>query len=193
MKNLNILIVGVGGQGVILASEVLTLVGIEAGFDVKKSEIHGMSQRGGSVSSDIRFNKVKVHSPVIARKSADFLVGFEKLEALRAIDMVADDGIIISSNYRLDPMTVSAGSMIYPDDVEGIIKKNHEKTYFFDHIETIEKIKNPRAVNIYILGALASFIDIDKEIWIEVIKSRVPPKTVELNINAFEEGLKIGG
>ena len=191
MNEKNILIAGVGGQGVILASEILSEVGIKAGYDVKKSEIHGMSQRGGSVTSDVRWNKEKVYSPTISKKSADFILGFEKLETLRSIDMIKPDGVIISSDYHLDPMTVSAGNQIYPEDVEEKIKKIHPRSYFFSNEEVIKKIGNPKAINIFIVGALSYFMDIDKELWFDVIKNKVPPKTVELNIKAFEEGYNI--
>jgi indolepyruvate ferredoxin oxidoreductase beta subunit len=191
MNEKNILIAGVGGQGVILASEILSEVGIKAGYDVKKSEIHGMSQRGGSVTSDVRWNKEKVYSPTISKKSADFILGFEKLETLRSIDMIKPDGVIISSDYHLDPMTVSAGNQIYPEDVEEKIKKIHSRSYFFSNEEVIKKIGNPKAINIFIVGALSYFMNIDKELWFDVIKNKVPPKTVKLNIKAFEEGYNI--
>ncbi len=191
MNKIDILIVGVGGQGVILASEILSDVGLKAGYDVKKSEIHGMSQRGGSVSSDIRFNKNKVFSPIIPAATADFILGFEKLETFRALPSINEKGIIISSDFRLDPMTVSTGAAQYPAAIEETIKKTHGKTYFFNEEGIVKKIGNPKAINIYILGALASFLEIEKDLWTDVIKSRVPPATVALNIAAFNEGMDI--
>ena len=192
MNTVDILVVGVGGQGVITASEILSEVGILAGYDVKKSEIHGMSQRGGSVSSDVRFNKEKVYSPTIRKGHADFILGFEILESFRALPFAKESGVVITSDYKLDPMTVSAGTAKYPEDLQDKIKALIPNSYFFNNDATIELVKNPRALNVFILGALASFLPIEIEIWKKVIERKVPQRTIEINLAAFDEGYKIG-
>jgi len=192
MNKIDILIVGVGGQGVITASEIVSEVGIRKGYDVKKSELHGMSQRGGSVSSDIRFDREKVYSPTIAKNSADFVIGFELLETYRALPYIKENGVVITSDYKLDPMTVSSGTAHYPKKLEEKIKNIHENTYCFDQKKIIEKIGNPKAINVFIIGGMAAHIeDIEKKLWEEVIRDKFPEKFVDLNIRAFREGLKL--
>ena len=192
MKKIDILIVGVGGQGVITASEIVSEVGIREKYDVKKSEIHGMSQRGGSVSSDIRFDKDKVYSPTIAKNGADFVIGFELLETFRALPYIKEGGVVVTSDYKLDPMTVSSGKAKYPKNLEERIKKIHNRTFCFNQNDILKKIGNPKAINVFILGGMAAHIkEIDKEVWENVIRDKFPEKFVDLNIKAFREGLKL--
>ena len=188
-KTTSVLIVGVGGQGVITASEVFAKVAMLSGYDVKKSEIHGMSQRGGSVSSHIRFNKVRVYSPVAPKGEVDFLMSFEKLEALRWIDFLKEEGIVIVNDFRWDPLPVSSGEEPYP---EGVIEKIRERrnAIIFKATELAKELGNIRVTNTILLGTLARQLPFDKEVWLKVIEERVPPKTVEINKRAFEEGYK---
>ncbi|HDS09256.1 MAG TPA: indolepyruvate oxidoreductase subunit beta [Firmicutes bacterium] len=185
----NVLIVGVGGQGVITASEILSEVSMLEGYDVKKSEIHGMSQRGGSVSSHIRFNRDKVYSPTAPAGTVDFLMSFEKLEGLRWIDHLKKDAVAVINDFRWDPLPVSSGQIEYPLEVEEKIKARR-KAIIYKASDVASKLGNIRVTNIVLIGTLAKQLPFKKETWIEVIKNRVPPKTIELNIKAFEEGYK---
>lgn len=183
----NVLIVGVGGQGVITASEILSKVGMVSGYDVKKSEIHGMSQRGGSVSSHIRFNKKKVYSPVTPKGEVDYLLSFEKLEGLRWVDFLKEDGLAIVNDYRWDPMPVSSGKMEYtPEVVEKI--KERKKSIIYKATEDATELGNIRVTNMILLGTLARQLPFEVDVWHSVIKERFPEKFVEINIKAFKHG-----
>ena len=186
----NILIVGVGGQGIILSSEVLASACIESGYDVKQSEVHGMAQRGGSVTSHIRFGK-KVYSPTIERGTADILLAFEMLEGMRWMDFLAPDGRAIVNRQRIDPITVAGGSAEYPRDIEEMISKSCPGSVFIDGPGLARKAGAVKAVNIVLLGALSSFLDIQLPLWEKCVKNRVPPKTIEINLSAFHEGRDI--
>ncbi|MCK4667287.1 indolepyruvate oxidoreductase subunit beta [Candidatus Dependentiae bacterium] len=188
-ETLSVLIVGVGGQGVITASEIVSEVVLNSGYDIKKSEIHGMSQRGGSVSSHIRFSKEKVYSPVAPKGSVDFMLSFEKMEGLRWIDHIKKDAVAIINDYRWDPLPVSSGKIEYTPEVNEKIKARR-KAIIYKATDLAAEIGNIRVTNIVLLGTLAKLLPIEKEKWLEVIKKKVPPKTIDLNIKAFEEGYK---
>ncbi len=188
-ETLSVLIVGVGGQGVITASEIVSEVVLNSGYDIKKSEIHGMSQRGGSVSSHIRFSKEKVSSPVAPKGSVDFMLSFERMEGLRWIDHLKKDAVAIVNDYRWDPLPVSSGKIEYTPEVNEKIKERR-KAIIYKATDLAVEIGNIRVTNIILLGTLAKLLPIEKGKWLEVIKEKVPPKTIDLNIKAFEEGYK---
>lgn len=189
-KELNFLIVGVGGQGALLASNVLAIVGLEAGYDVKKTEVHGMSQRGGCVNNHIRWGE-GVKSPVIGKGDVDVLISLEKLETLRYLDMLRKDGMILIGDYVVPPLSVSSGDDRYPDD-ETIFHSVNQFTANYLTIPTLTLAKivgNAKAHNIVILGALSNYVnDVPTELWLRVIKTQVPEKYLELNHKAFTLG-----
>ncbi|HHU31899.1 MAG: indolepyruvate oxidoreductase subunit beta [Zhaonellaceae bacterium] len=185
-KVTNILIVGVGGQGTILASKVLGQVAQGLGKEVKVSEIHGMSQRGGSVVTQVRFGE-KVYSPVIGVGSADVILAFEKLEALRWLPYLAPDGVIIVNDQEIDPMPVITGAADYPEDIYGALK-TVAKTIVVPALEMAKKAGSAKAVNIVLLGVLANILNLAQESWLKAIEELVPPKTIEINKAAFRAG-----
>ncbi len=194
MRDLNILLVGVGGQGTLLASNVVAHAGVRAGFDVKKAEVHGMAQRGGSVSSHTRWGD-KIRSPLIGRGEVDYLVSVERLEALRYVDMLRPGGTALIGDMRIPPLSVSSGSDVYPDDeqVRRIVGEVTERVYFVPSISLAEEAGNVRAHNVVVLGALSAFIDeVTPETWLQVIAEWVPQQFIEVNRRAFEAGRKIG-
>ena len=169
---INFLIVGVGGQGTILASNVLALVGVEAGYDVKKAEVHGMSQRGGSVNSHIRWGK-DVKSPVIGKGEVDILISLEKLETLRYLDMLRNDGFVLMGEFKIPPLSTSSGDDRYPDDetICQVIEKFTGKFEFIPTLTLAERAGTTRAHNIVLLGALSTKIkEVPTEIWLKVIR-----------------------
>ena len=187
----NILIVGVGGQGVILASDILTDVALACGFDAKKSEIHGMSQRGGVVSSNVRYGS-KVYSPMIAQGEVDLLISSEAAEAVRWFDHLAPNGRLISSTQKLVPPMVSAGTAQYPDNYQEMIKAKLPSAIFVDAVELANQLGNPRLVNTILLGIASRILDdLKPEVFLEVLAERVPPKFKDLNLEAFNKGRSI--
>lgn len=186
----NIVFCGVGGQGVILATKVLMQVAMNAGYDVKESEVHGMAQRGGSVDTHVRYGE-KVHSPLIQTKTADFIVSFELLEAMRKIDLLKNDGTLIVNNDRIDPAPVQTGAMEYPSDIEEWITKNIENNFIVDTIGTLKEIGSRKALNIVMLGMLSNFIEFTQSQWEEAIKQLVKEKFVEMNLKAFQLGKEL--
>jgi len=186
----NILLVGVGGQGTILTSKILSKGFVEHGYDVKMAEIHGMSQRGGSVTTQIRYGE-KVYSPVIEKGTVDIIVSFEKTEALRWIDYLKKDGTIIVNDYEIHPVTVNTGAAKYPENVI----EEYERA--IDHVKVIkahaiaEELGTTKCMNIVLLGALVKLFSLEAINWKEFIKTTVPPKAVETNIKAFDRGYEI--
>jgi indolepyruvate ferredoxin oxidoreductase beta subunit len=188
MKDQNdVLIVGVGGQGVLLASEILSAVAMEAGFDAKKSEVHGMAQRGGVVSSHVRMGK-KVYSPLIKEGNADVILAFEKAEAMRWTHFLKPDGVIIVNDYQLVPPIATMKGFDYPVDPIGRVKKRVKEIKVIKALHIAESLGNPRLVNTILLGVLSSSLDIPESVWNKVIQERVPKGTEELNLKAFAEG-----
>lgn len=185
----NIMIVGVGGQGTLLTSRILGGITVEAGYDVKLSEVHGMAQRGGSVVTYVRYGE-KVAEPIVEEGQADVLIAFERLEALRYAHFLKKDGVIIVNDQRIDPMPVVTGAANYPD---GIIEKLSKKyrVVSVDAMDEAIKMGNSRVFNVIILGIAAKNMDFPKEQWIEVIKKTVPPKTIDINVAAFEKGYEL--
>jgi indolepyruvate ferredoxin oxidoreductase beta subunit len=183
----NVLIVGVGGQGIILASDVLSLVAVRHGYDVKKNEIHGMAQRGGSVSSHIRFG-ASVSSPIIKVGEADVLLSFEQLETIRYFPFLSDSGKVIVNNQKILPPAVFTGKQVYPPDVIEKIKEKVPDAVLIDGTGVAEKLGNPRVLNVIFLGVLSTYIDIPAETYEEVLKESLKPGVVDINLKAFHEG-----
>ncbi len=184
-KNFNILIVGVGGQGIILASDIITKAALFSGCDAKKSEIHGMSQRGGSVFSHIRFGK-KVYSPVIPEKEVDLLISLEEMETLRWLDFINDNGKIVLSESRIIPLE----SKEYPSNALEEVKKHNKNVTVIKPNELLKKIGKPKFLNTAIIGASSNFLDIDENSWKKAIKEEVPAGTFDENWEAFDIGRK---
>ena len=186
---MNIMIVGVGGQGTLLASRILGRVAIKEGYDVKVSEVHGMSQRGGSVVTYVKYGD-KVYSPIIDRGEADIILAFEILEAYRAMPYLKKGGKMIANTQKMNPMPVITGAMEYPSDIE---KKLAEKInlHAVDALSLAEQAGTIKAVNVVLIGLLAKSMDVDKSVWIETIKETVPEKFIELNLKAFELGYNL--
>lgn len=185
----SILLVGVGGQGTILASKLLTLGLMEAGYDVKMSEIHGMSQRGGSVSSQVRYGE-RVASPVIEKGGADILVSFEKMEALRWLNYLKPGGKVVVNDFEIKPMPVLAGKVPYAKDILEEIS-SLAQTIVIDAAGEAEKLGNPRVMNIILLGAIVKAMGLDHINWDEIIAKNVKLPFVELNCQALAAGMKL--
>ncbi|NLJ57792.1 MAG: indolepyruvate oxidoreductase subunit beta [Tissierellia bacterium] len=188
MKNTkNILLVGVGGQGTILVSKILSTGLMEAGYDVKMSEIHGMAQRGGSVSTQVRYGE-KVHSPIIGLGEADILVSFETMETLRWLEYLKPEGIVVINDYEIPSAPILLGNLDYP---QGVIKLIEEKadTKVIKAAEKAEEIGNQRVMNVVLLGALVKSMDLMDIDWEEVIKNSVREEFVEMNLIAFNVGV----
>ncbi len=183
----SIIICGVGGQGVLTASDLLSDVLLEAGFEVKKSEVHGMSQRGGDVVSTIRYGK-EVFSPMPSLYDTDYILSFEKLEGLRNINYLKQDGIMMVNDYVWEPLPVAAGFDKYPEDIEGTLAKFASKVIMVPATPIAMELGNIRATNVVLVGTLAANMDIDKNIWVETVKRKVPKKFIDLNLEAFEKG-----
>lgn len=183
----NIMIVGVGGQGSLLASKLLGRLLVDEGYDVKVSEVHGMSQRGGSVVTYVRFGD-KVYSPVIENGEADCIVSFEKIEAARYVQNLKKDGTIIVNTQQIDPMPVIIGSAIYPDAIIDEMKAKGINVDDIDALSLANEAGSSKACNIVLMGRLAKYFDIPKEKWISAIEKCVKPQFVDINKKAFELG-----
>jgi indolepyruvate ferredoxin oxidoreductase beta subunit len=187
----NILIVGVGGQGVLLASEIISDAAMNAGYDVKKSEVHGMSQRGGVVSSHVRVAP-KVYSPVIQEGLADILVSFEQAEGLRAISWIKPDGIAIASRTTLIPAIVTSSKKYhYREDAIGEMQRRGVRVIPVEADKIAAELGNPRLVNTILLGVMSNYVTFDLDLWLETIKRKVKPKFADINIAAFKRGRDI--
>ena len=189
MATKNIMIVGVGGQGTLLASRILGNTVINEGFDVKVSEVHGMSQRGGSVVTYVKYGD-KVYSPIIDRGEADIILAFELLEAYRALPYLKKGGKIIVNGQQMDPMPVITGAAHYPENIaEKIAQKADIKV--IDALSLAKEAGNIKAVNVVLIGVMARSTDIAYDKWIETIRSTVPEKFLDVNLKAFDLGYNI--
>ncbi len=184
METKNIMIVGVGGQGSLLASKLLGRLLLTRGYDIKVSEVHGMSQRGGSVVTYVRFGD-KVYSPVIDKGEADFIVSFELLEASRWTEYLKKDGKIIVNTQKINPMPVIIGAAEYPENLEKKISESGISLEAFDALSLAEQAGSAKAVNIALMGKLSRFFDFSEEEWMRAIEESVPAKFLELNKKAF--------
>ncbi len=186
MDTKNIMIVGVGGQGTLLTSRILGGLATGAGYDVKLSEVHGMAQRGGSVVTFVRYGD-EVAEPIVEEGCADVIIAFERLEAMRYAHYLKPDGALVVNDWRIDPMPVVIGQAQYPEDILDILKKDH-KVYAVDATEESKKLGNPKVFNLIVLGLAAQHMDFTKDEWYKVIEKTVPPKTIEINKQAFDVG-----
>lgn len=187
MKTTSIMIVGVGGQGSLLASKLLGRLLVDEGYDVKVSEVHGMSQRGGSVVTYVRYGD-KVYSPIVTEGEADFIISFEKLEAARYAKFLKKDGRIIVNTQQIDPMPVIIGAAEYPENVLDELTAKGLKIEALDALTPAETAGSAKAVNIVLMGRAAKYFDIPYESWIKAIENTVAPKFIEMNKKAFELG-----
>lgn len=190
METKNIMIVGVGGQGTLLASKMLGYVLLARGYDVKVSEVHGMSQRGGSVTTYIRYGE-KVYSPVIDKGEADIIISFEELEAARWLEYLKPGGLVITNTQQVEPMPVIIGAMDYPENLVAKMEAKGAKVDAKDFLAIAEEAGNAKAVNICLMGRFSKYLpEVSEELWQEAIEKNVPAKFLELNKKAFALGAK---
>ncbi len=198
---INFLLAGVGGQGTILASDVLVNVGLVAGYQAKQAEVHGMSQRGGSVTSHVRWGRV-IYSPLVGAGEVDVYLAFEKAEALRNLNQLRRDALVVVNLQAIEPITVTSGGQPYPDDDRlraGVAQVTGQAIYV-DGAAIAEQLGNVRAANVVLLGALSALIErqglatpaLTAEVWLEVITGRVPARYAEINRAAFMAGRAVG-
>ncbi len=187
MSTKNILLVGVGGQGTILVSKILSIGLLEAGYDVKMSEIHGMAQRGGSVSTQVRYGE-KIYSPIIGIGQADILVSFETMETLRWLEYLKPDGVVVLNDYEMPSAPILEGKSDYPKGIIDLIS-HKTKTKVINAAEISEKLGNMRTMNVVLFGALVKSMNLTEIDWDEVIKKTVKERFIDVNIKAFHEGM----
>jgi indolepyruvate ferredoxin oxidoreductase, beta subunit len=183
----NILLVGVGGQGILLASEILSETFMLAGYDVKKSEIHGMSQRGGSVVSHVRYGK-EVFSPIVPEGEGDILFGFEMLETCRSLSLMKKGGSVIANDLCIPPPAVLSGREQYPQGLADKIQSQFPDFLLVDGLQLATLAGNPRTANTVLLGAVSKRLDVPEEYWLKALEKMVPPKAFDVNVKAFQAG-----
>jgi len=188
---MNLIFAGVGGQGILLASDIVCDVALLNGYDVKKSEVHGMAQRGGSVVSQVRFGE-KVYSPLIPRGQGDVIIAFEKLEALRYLDYLRPGGIVVLNDHRIVPQTVQMGEAEYPRNVEQLCRSRADIVISEKLTDLAVRLGNIRILNIITLGVISNFLPFSEESWRTAIGDRVPPKYRDLNLEGFSRGRGLG-
>ena len=186
METKSIMIVGVGGQGTLLASRVLGAITVAQGYDVKLSEVHGMAQRGGSVVTYVRYGD-EVHEPIVEEGQADVLIAFEELEALRYAHFLKKDGVIVVNETKINPVTVNTGAAKYPEGILDTLKEKHT-VLSVDATAEAKKLGNARTFNLIVLGLAAKHMDFSESSWLSCIEKTVPPKTIEINKKAFLAG-----
>jgi indolepyruvate ferredoxin oxidoreductase beta subunit len=184
----SILLAGVGGQGILRASDIMCQAMMEAGFDVKKSEVHGMAQRGGCVTSHVRYG-TRVFSPLAEPGSIEILLAFEKMEALRYLKFLSKDASIILNTEEINPPAVNMGDMPYPGDIVDFLKDNYPCVVSFNAVELALQAGNAKAANVVLLGAVSKLIGMEKSVWEKVIKEAFPQKLIKLNLDAFQMGI----
>lgn len=190
MSEVNIIFVGVGGQGILFASRVISEVAFSEGLDVKTNEVHGMAQRGGSVISQVRFGE-KIYSPLIKKGTSDFLLGLEKLEALRYADYLKSDGICLVCDMIIMPPSVSSGLAEYPKDIDNHLKNKFKNLFIISADKIAMKLGEQKTTNTIMLGALSSFLKFDENTYKSVLTKILKGKAVDINLKAFLEGRKI--
>lgn len=187
MDNLNIMIVGVGGQGTLLASRILGNVALKNGYDVKVSEVHGMSQRGGSVVTYVKMGE-KVYSPLIEKGEADVIIAFEKLEALRWVDYLKAEGTLVVNAQEINPMPVIIGKAKYPEKILDRMRDSGIKLQSIDALSIARECGNIKAVNVVLIGLMAKTTNIGREVWQQAMEEVIPQKLLEVNVKAFDAG-----
>ena len=187
MKTTNVSLVGVGGQGILLTSDILAKTAALAGLDVKKSEIHGMAQRGGSVISQVRFG-AKVFSPIIADGTSDLLVSFERLEALRWRHLLAPAGKVLINDMNMTPVTVSSGQQPAVTDLDARLRAEYPGAVYVDALSIAKALGNTRAMNMVVAGALSTLVSFGVAVWEQAMRERIPAKLLDMNLKAFAAG-----
>jgi indolepyruvate ferredoxin oxidoreductase beta subunit len=187
-----IVIVGVGGQGTLLATQVAAHAALLAGFDVKTNEVHGMAQRGGSVVAQIRYGR-KVWSPLVPNGTAKVIASLERIEVLRYADLLAPDGVVVVSSQTIVPVTVSSGKAVYPQDVEERVRRVFPRVIWVDAVKIAEGLHDVRTANVVILGAMSTALDIGEDCWLRAIEACVKPAYAKMNLDAFQEGRRAAG
>ena len=193
MKKIDYLLAGVGGQGTILASRILASAGLEMGYDVKTAEVHGMAQRGGSVESHVRWGE-KVYSPLVEHGMADYLIGFEMLEAARWLTYLNKNSVTLINRFRIPPPLVNLGKASYPSEkeIENLLQSEGGTVKWLNATDVAEDAGNPAMSGVVLLGALSNLVGGDQEIWLQVIKRLVPARFVDMNQKAFLAGRDAG-
>lgn len=189
MKDVNVLMVGVGGQGVILASDAMAEIGMNAGYDVKKTDSIGMAQRGGSVVSNVRWGE-KIYSPIIKKGEVDFLVSFEQVEAARWAAHLTPGGVAIVADVKVMPISAMSGAFPYPEweEIKSTLTPSSDQVYLIPAVRIGQEVGNPKALNIVMMGAVSTFLDVDDQVWLEDIRRKVPPKFLDSSLAAFHRG-----
>lgn len=183
----DIVLAGVGGQGILLASAIVARAAMNAGYDVKTNEVHGMAQRGGSVIGQVRYGR-KVYSPLVAPGRARVLAAFEKVEALRYADYLASDGLAVVADYEIVPVTVSSGAAKYPSDAVQRLEHVFTKLHLIPVLQIAQELGNAKAANVVLIGALSSGLDLPQDVWGQAVAQSVKPAFKELNLKAFAAG-----
>ncbi len=192
MSTKSIMIVGVGGQGTLLASRLLGAALLSAGYDVKVSEVHGMSQRGGSVVTYVKYGD-RVYSPIVQKGQADLILAFEQLEAARWLPFLKTDGTIIANTQKMDPMPVVTGAAVYPEGVLDAIRRTGVQLRAVDALSLAVEAGSTKAVNVVLIGVMAAHMDIDRAVWEQAIRDTVPQKFLDMNLKAFALGYENAG
>ena len=189
METLNFMITGVGGQGTVLASDIMAAVGLAAGYDVKKSDILGLAVRGGGVVGHVRWGE-QVHSPIVPEGRVDYLVAFEILECLRWLNQVRPEGAVLINQQEIHPVTVSSGFATYPDKqtVDESLQAATPNVYRIPGLDMTQELGNARVLNVVLLGSLSALLSVEPEVWEDVLKERVPSRYMGLNLQAFHRG-----
>ena len=188
----SVVLAGVGGQGILLASEIVARAAMSAGFDVKTNEVHGMAQRGGSVLAQIRFG-ARVNSPLVALGTAQALASLERIEGLRHAEYLAPDGLAVVSSQMVIPVTVSSGTAKYPEDAEAKLRQVFQRLIYLDADRIASELGNLKASNVVLMGALSTGLELPVEVWQAAIRRSVKEKFVDLNLRAFATGRAQGG
>ncbi len=183
----SVVLVGVGGQGILLASEIIAQAALAAGYDVKTNEVHGMAQRGGSVLAQIRFGE-KVHSPLVPKGAATVLASLERIEILRYLDYLAPNGLAVVSDQIIIPVSASSGKTPYPEIGKEDYQKIFPRLLYLNAVETAEKLGNAKAANTVLLGALSNQLEFSEDIWNAAVERCVKPKFLDVNLKAFAAG-----
>lgn len=186
----NILLAGVGGQGILLASEVISEVMLLAGLDVKKNEIHGMSQRGGSVVSHVRYGE-KVHSSIIPEGEVDILFSFEVLETCRYLPLLRKNGRVVVNDWKIAPPSVALGKQVYPENLLESIRRQFPLTTVVSGLDLALQAGNSKAVNTVLLGALSNILDFDRDLWLTALRRMIPERLLAVNLQAFALGCQV--
>jgi indolepyruvate ferredoxin oxidoreductase, beta subunit len=192
VKKIDFLMAGVGGQGTILASNILAEVGLELGYNVKKAEVHGMAQRGGTVESHVRWGE-KVYAPIAELGDVDYLIGFEMLEAGRWPAWLRKDAVVVVNRYRIPPPTVNLGKAKYPkeEEIDSLLKNAASKVLWVNGTDAAKEVGNPATIGVVLLGTLSTLLGGDENVWLSVVERMVPAKFLEMNKQAFYAGRKL--